>query len=69
MLELHDPAGAFDRLEEFLAGEGFWGRGGVVADLYLGYGLSAPLRRTATAAPPEPCPLPLLACSIRPAAE
>jgi len=38
----------------------------VVADLYLGYGLSAPLRRARTPAPPEPCPLPLLACRIRP---
>ena len=41
------------------------GRSGVVADVYLGYGLSAPLRRDAAPAPPEPCPLPLLACRIR----
>jgi para-aminobenzoate synthetase component 1 len=66
MLALHDPAGAFDTLEEYLADEGFCGRDDVVADLYLGYGLSAPLRRTSIQAPPEPCPLPLLACSIRP---
>jgi para-aminobenzoate synthetase component 1 len=65
MLELYGVDGAFDRLEEYL--EGFWGRDGVVADLYLGYGLSAALRRTAAASPPEPCPLPLLACRIRPA--
>jgi len=65
MLELHDPPGAFAKLEEYLAAEGFWGRPGVVADLYLGYGLSAPLRRTHTPPPPEPCPLPLLACQIR----
>src|SRR4029079_5063321 len=38
----------------------------VVADLYLGYGLSAALRRGGAPAPPEPCPLPLLACRIRP---
>jgi para-aminobenzoate synthetase component 1 len=69
MLELHDPAGAFDRLEEYLADEGFWGRRGVAADLYLGYGLSAPLRRTSAPSPPEPCPLPLLACSIRHSAD
>jgi para-aminobenzoate synthetase component I len=67
MLELHDPAGAFGVLDEYLAGQGFWGRDGVVADLYLGYGLSASMRRTAAAPPPEPCPLPLLACRIRPA--
>ena len=66
MLELHEAAGAFDRLEEYLAGEGFWARGDAVADLYLGYGLSAVLRRTTAPAPPEPCPLPLLACAIRP---
>lgn len=66
MLELHDPAGAFDTLEEYLEGEGFWGREGVLAGLYLGYGLSAPLRRTTAVAPPEPCPLPVLACSVRP---
>jgi para-aminobenzoate synthetase component I len=67
MLELHDPVDAFARLEEYLVAEGFWGRSGVVADLYLGYGLSEPLRRTRIPAPPEPCPLPLLACQIRPA--
>src|SRR5471032_1335050 len=67
MLELHDPAVAFAKLEEYLAAEGFWGRSGVVADLYLGYGLSEPLRRTQIPSPPEPCPLPLLACQIRPA--
>jgi len=66
MLELYDPAGAFEILDEYLADEGFWDRQGVVADLYLGFGLSATLRRTAIPPPPEPCPLPLLACSIRP---
>src|SRR6185503_14605237 len=66
MLELHDAEGAFAALEEYLAAEGFWGRRDVVADLYLGYGLSAALRRGGAPAPPEPCPLPLLACRIRP---
>ena len=68
LLELHEAGGAFERLEEYLE-RGFWGRDGVVADLYLGYGLSerAPARRAAPP-PPEPCPLPLLACrSGRPA--
>ena len=70
MLELHDPreaSGAFDALEDHLAG--FWGRTGVVADLYLGYGLAEAIRRSATPAPPEPCRLPLLACRVRPEAE
>src|SRR6478609_9954310 len=67
MLELHRAEGAFEALEEHLDAEGFWGRDGVVADLYLGYGLSAALRRDAAPAPPEPCGLPLLACRIRPA--
>jgi para-aminobenzoate synthetase component I len=52
-------------LEEYLAAEGFWGRDGLVADLYLGFGLSEPLRRSRLPPPPEPCPLPLLACRIR----
>jgi para-aminobenzoate synthetase component I len=66
MLELYEPAGAFEALEDYLAP--FWGREGVVADLYLGYGLSAALRRQAGSGPPEPCLLPLLACRVRPAA-
>jgi para-aminobenzoate synthetase component 1 len=65
MLELHRAEGAFAALEEYLASEGFWGRQGVVADLYLGYGLSSTVRRTSAPAPPEPCALPLLACRIR----
>jgi len=69
VLELDDPIDAFATLEAYLAAEGFWGRSGVVADLYLGYGLSEPLRRTRTPSPPEPCPLPLLACRIRPVPE
>jgi para-aminobenzoate synthetase component 1 len=64
MLELHEPDGAFEALEAYLAeelrGEGF------VADVYLGYGLGEPLRREPWPAPPEPCPLPLLAAQVRP---
>jgi para-aminobenzoate synthetase component 1 len=56
-------------LETYLADEGFWGRDDVAADLYLGYGLSDTLRRSASAPPPEPCRLPLLACRIRSARE
>ncbi len=66
MLELYEPASAFEALEDYLAP--FWGREGVVADLYLGYGLSAMLRRDSRQGPPEPCPLPLLACDVRAAA-
>ena len=65
MLELHEPGGAFEALEAYLDAEGFWTSPELAADLYLGYGLSAVLRRHSTPAPPEPCPLPLLACSIR----
>src|ERR687895_702583 len=67
MLELRSPEGAFDLIEEYLRGRGFFARGGegLEADLYLGYGLSEPLRRTAVPAPPEPCPLPLAAVAVR----
>jgi para-aminobenzoate synthetase component I len=62
MLELHEPEGAFERLEAYLAEHL---RPGTVADVYLGYGLSAPLRRRPGPLPPEPCALPLLACALR----
>jgi para-aminobenzoate synthetase component 1 len=67
VLELHAPDGAFDRIEAYLRERGFFTRGGeeLVADLYLGYGLSEPLRRRRTPAPPEPCPLPLAAVRVR----
>lgn len=63
MLELYEADGAFDALEAYLAEEL---REGLVADVYLGYGLGEPLRRRLWPAPPEPCPLPLLAAQIRP---
>ena len=40
------------------------GRKRFACDLYLGYGLSQTLRRTAVPPPPEPCPLPLAACKL-----
>ncbi len=63
MLELWTADGAFAALEEYL-------RAGLtedlVADVYLGYGLSQTLRRNPGPPPPEPCRLPLLACRIHP---
>ena len=66
-LEIAEPAGAFGRIEAFLREQGFFVPGGeqLVADLYLGYGLSATIRRGRAKAPPEPCPLPLAACTVR----
>jgi para-aminobenzoate synthetase component 1 len=67
VLEIHEPAGAFERVESWLRSRGFFAPGGeaLVADLYLGYGLSSTIRRTGGHAPPEPCPLPLAACVVR----
>ena len=71
MLELHSPEGAFAAIEDYLRAAGFFGGGteGVVADLYLGYGLSSGLRRARHPDPPEPCRLPLAACRVRPDVE
>jgi para-aminobenzoate synthetase component I len=68
VLELHSPEGAFAAIEDHLRSAGFFGgwAEGVVADLYLGYGLSRPLRRAPWPDPAEPCRLPLAACRIRP---
>jgi para-aminobenzoate synthetase component 1 len=63
MLELHDAEDAFERIVAYLD-ENQFSAGGSAAQLYLAYALSEPLRRTAVAAPPEPCPLPLAACRI-----
>ncbi|MBA3348596.1 MAG: hypothetical protein H0T13_08565, partial [Actinobacteria bacterium] len=67
MLELSSPEGAFERIEEYLRERGFFGPGGegLEADVYLGYGLSEPLRRGSAPPPPEPCPLPLAAVRAR----
>jgi para-aminobenzoate synthetase component 1 len=58
-------------VEPALRAEGFFAGGadGLVADVYLGYGLSDALRRTAGPSPPEPCPLPRAALRIRPEGE
>lgn len=67
LLEIHEAKGAFERIEAWLAERGFFAPGGeeLVADVYLGYGLSAELRRERAPGPAEPCPVPLAACSIR----
>jgi para-aminobenzoate synthetase component 1 len=65
MLEIYDADGAFERLEAYLADEL---RPGMSADVYLGYGLSSTLRRSAGPGPPEPCALPLAAARPAPRA-
>jgi para-aminobenzoate synthetase component 1 len=66
-LAVSEPTGAFAQLEHWLRAQGFFAPGGedLVADLYLGYGLSETIRRRRSAAPPEPCPLPLAYVSLR----
>jgi para-aminobenzoate synthetase component 1 len=63
--------GSLADVERALRADGFLEGGGegLVADLYLGYGLSRSLRRTDAPDPPEPCPLPPAALRIRPADE
>jgi para-aminobenzoate synthetase component I len=67
MLELWSPDRAFERIEAHLRDRGFFRPGGeeLVADLFLAYGLSEPLRRGVRPAPPEPCRLPLAAVAVR----
>ena len=67
LLELTETAAAFARIEDWLAARGFFaGRDELVAELFLGYGLSQAIRRSSVPAPPEPCSaLPLAACRIR----
>jgi para-aminobenzoate synthetase component 1 len=63
--------GSIAEVERELWAEGFFegGVSGLVADVYLGYGLSHAVRRTSTPDPPEPCPLPPAAVRVRPADE
>jgi para-aminobenzoate synthetase component 1 len=67
-LDLRDSKDAFPRIEDWLRGKGFFAPGNeaLVADVYLGYGLSQMIRRGAGPPPPEPCrELPLAACRMR----
>jgi len=73
ILEIHQASGAFEHLEAYLLAAGFFAPDGEAAtgrcaDVYLGYGLSEPLRRSADPARPEPVALPLAACRVRDAA-
>ena len=70
-LELFEADGALSALEEYLDDAGFWGGGadGLVAEVFLGYGLSETIRRGIAPRPPEPCALPLLACRLGPSPE
>jgi para-aminobenzoate synthetase component I len=66
VLELWEPEGALEALEQYLAREL---RDGLVADVYLGYGLAQTLRREPWPAPVEPCRLPVAAARVRPESE
>jgi para-aminobenzoate synthetase component 1 len=59
--------GSFGEVEAALRAEGFFegGADGMVADVYLGYGLSSAIRRDVSPGPPEPCPLPPAAVRLR----
>jgi para-aminobenzoate synthetase component 1 len=67
LLEVQEAEGAFELIEDWLRAKGFFAPGGegLVADRYLGYGLSQTIRRTASPKPPEPCALPVAACAVR----
>ena len=71
MLEVWESGDPVGELCAYLDERGFFAGGAddAVADVFLASGASDGLRRVPLAAPPEPCPLPLAACRIRPAAE
>jgi para-aminobenzoate synthetase component I len=66
VLEVWSGADPFAELEGYLADEGCFHGDDVVADVFLGYGISRNLRRAPWSDPPEPCRLPLLAARIHP---
>jgi para-aminobenzoate synthetase component I len=70
VLEVWSGDDPLAELEAYLDDAGFFGtRDDLVADVFLGYGISRGLRRTSRPDPPEPCRLPLLAARIHPADE
>jgi para-aminobenzoate synthetase component 1 len=68
LLEIDEASGAFERIEAHLGRDGFFAARSAAdsrrADVYLGYALSHPSRRTGWPSPPEPLALPLAACRI-----
>ena len=67
LLEVRGADGAFECVQDWLRERGFFAPGGesLVAEIYLGYGLSQTIRRTSTPPPAEPCAaLPLAACRL-----
>jgi para-aminobenzoate synthetase component 1 len=62
VLELWEPVGAFEALERWLADTL---RGDDVADVFVGYRAGETVRRAPWPSPPEPCPLPVVAASVR----
>ena len=67
LLEIRDASAAFEHIEEWLAGRGFFSSRSedLVAEVYFGYGLSQSIRRSSSPAPPELCSaLPLAACRV-----
>ncbi|MGH3045353.1 MAG: anthranilate synthase component I family protein [Gaiellaceae bacterium] len=69
MFEIWDAENPLAELEGSLADAGFFGRDNLVADIFLGYGISRSLRRSPWPDPPEPCRLPLVAARIHRADE
>ena len=66
MLEIWSSEDPLAELEAYLAEAEFFGaRDDLVADVFLGYGISRSLRRAPWPDPPEPCRLPLAAARIR----
>ena len=67
MLEVRHSDDPLAEVEEYLRDAAFFGggAGGLVADVFLGYGISRALRRAPWPDPPEPCRLPLAAARIR----
>jgi para-aminobenzoate synthetase component 1 len=67
VLEVWSGDDSLAALEAYLDDAGFFRAGhDLVADVFLGYGISRGLRRAPWPDPPEPCRLPLLAAHIRP---
>jgi para-aminobenzoate synthetase component I len=69
VLEVWSADDPLAELESYLRDAGFLGANTakrLVADVFLGYGISHALRRAPWPDPPEPCRLPLLAARIRP---